>query len=192
MQPATERATPSQQAKSDDLVTRARNGDGAAWEELYRQAYQRLTAFAYNRLRSVEDAQDAVSETISRAIAQVHRYKGPDDLFVAWLFGILRHVVADHQRDQAKRGRHRPPEDVELPVDPAELLAAHAERAAVRRALARLDADEQELLLLRAASGLRSEEVAAAVGKKPSAVRMAQKRALARLRVFLEEELHED
>ena len=56
-----------------------------------------------------------------------------------------------------------------------------------RAAFARLDPDERELLELRVVGGLSSADVAAALGKQPGTVRMAQMRALARLRTFLEE-----
>jgi len=64
----------------------------------------------------------------------------------------------------------------------------HAEEAdAVRSAFGRLDPAEQELLELRVMGRLSSDEVAAVLGKKPGTVRMAQARALARLRGHLEE-----
>ena len=60
----------------------------------------------------------------------------------------------------------------------------------LRAAFERLDRDERELLELRVVAGLSSAEVADVLGKQPSAVRMAQKRALARLRVFVGEVSH--
>ena len=54
-------------------------------------------------------------------------------------------------------------------------------------AFARLRPEERDLLELRVTAGLDAEEVATVLGKRPGAVRMAQARALARLRTFLEE-----
>jgi RNA polymerase sigma-70 factor (ECF subfamily) len=76
--------------------------------------------------------------------------------------------------------------DADLP-SAAELLVEEEERAVVRAAFDRLEADERELLELRVVAGLSSAEVAVILDKQPSAVRMAQKRALARLRTFVEE-----
>jgi RNA polymerase sigma-70 factor, ECF subfamily len=170
----------------DELVRRARCGDGDAWEALYRAAYPRLVAFAHHRLGSVEDARDAVGEAMTRAIAQVTRYEGPDSGFTPWLFGITRHVVADVHRRHARQ-RRLPELSETFDADPADGVMATAESAIVRQAFDRLPEDEAELLMLRVVGGMTSDQVAAAVGKKPSAVRMAQKRALARLRVFVEE-----
>ena len=64
---------------------------------------------------------------------------------------------------------------------------ANDDAAAVRWAFDRLGADDRELLELRVQGGLSSEEVGQLLGKQPGAVRMAQARALGRLRTILEE-----
>ncbi len=57
----------------------------------------------------------------------------------------------------------------------------------MRRAFGRLTDDEQELLELRVVGGLSADEVGEVIGKRAGAVRMAQARALSRLRSLLEE-----
>lgn len=169
------------------LVERARRGDQEAWAALYRGAYPRLVAFAHRRLGGLDMAQEAVSETMTRAVTAIDSYVGDDHGFTPWLFGICRHVVADLQRTL---WRGIPPRllrhDAE-PLGPAEAVIEDEERALVQAAFGRLDDDERELLELRVVAGLSSAEVAAVLGKQPSAVRMGQKRALARLRIFVEE-----
>jgi RNA polymerase sigma-70 factor, ECF subfamily len=188
--PGLERYESSVDEQSDAraLVERARHGDEAAWEALYRAVYPRLLAYAGRRLLSTEAAKDAVSETMVRAVAKIDRFTWSGGGFDAWLFGILRHVVLDAQRAAGRRGT------VPLVVDrasreagPLDQLLDSEEADAVRRAFSRLDPAEQELLELRVVGRLSSEDVAAALGKKPGAVRMAQTRALARLRGHLEE-----
>ena len=169
------------------LVMSASQGDQDAWMQLYRAAYPRLVAFATRRLGDADSAREAVSETMTRAVGAIDAYVGTDAGFTPWLFGICRHVIADLQR-RAFRPlptgllRHDVPAPAAL-----DLLIEGEERAAVRQAFARLDGDERELLELRVVAGLSSAEVASILGKQPSTVRMAQKRALARLRAFVEE-----
>jgi RNA polymerase sigma-70 factor, ECF subfamily len=57
----------------------------------------------------------------------------------------------------------------------------------MRLAFERLAPEERELLELRVQGGLSSEEVGKLLGKRPGAVRMAQVRALQRLRREWEE-----
>ena len=175
------------QQTAGGLVGRARQGDQGAWATLYRGVYPRLVAFAHRRLGDADLAREAVSETMARAVAAIDSYVGEDPGFAPWLFGICRHVVGDLQRTV---WRPLPPGLLRFDVDaagPADLVVEDEERAMLRAAFARLDADERELLELRVVAGLSSAEAAAALGKQPGTIRMAQMRALARLRTFLQE-----
>jgi RNA polymerase sigma-70 factor (ECF subfamily) len=120
-------------------------------------------------------------------VANIDRFTGHDAGLVPWLVGICRHVVADVQRAKHRWGYEEPHDYASDAPGPADQLASREERALVRAAFARLDPDEQELLELRVVAGLSSDEVAAALDKKASAVRMAQMRALGRLRTFIQE-----
>jgi RNA polymerase sigma-70 factor (ECF subfamily) len=168
-------------------VARAKTGDQAAWAALYRAAYPRLVAFAQQRLGNLDEAKDAVSETMARAVSSIERFDRDDAGFTPWLVGICRHVVADAQRAKYRFSREPLADYATDAPGPADHVLAGADRDIVRRAFARLDPDERELLELRVVAGLSSEEVAEALGRKPSAVRMAQMRALGRLRAFVEE-----
>ena len=172
---------------AEGLVQRARRGDQEAWAALYTSVYARLVAFAHRRLGNAELARDAVSETMARAVTKIDTYVGTDEGFAPWLFGICRYVVVDLQRQTY---RPLPPGLLRSDVDdpgPAEVVLDSEEQAQVRAAFARLDPDERELLELRVVGGMSSAEVATALGKNPGTVRMAQMRALGRLRTFLEE-----
>jgi RNA polymerase sigma-70 factor, ECF subfamily len=172
----------------EDLVARARDRDPDAWEELYRRAYPRLLAFARRRL-GPDAARDAVSETMTRAVASVGRYERRDAGFEGWLFGILRNVV----RDTERRQRRRPSEPLTAEPeggapDPLAEVVRGDEAARVRAAFGRLRPADRELLELRVVAGLSADDVATALGRRAGAVRMAQARALDRLRVLLGED----
>jgi RNA polymerase sigma-70 factor (ECF subfamily) len=168
-------------------VERARRGDEAAWIDLYRASYGVLVAFAARRLGSVEEAREAVSETMARAVASLERFQGDDAGFQPWLFGILRHVVGDTYRLRSRLSVQTLREGAWDGPDLDDLLILEADHVNLRAAFARLDPGDQEILLLRVVGQLSSEEVADVLGKGPSAVRMAQMRAIGRLRSFLEE-----
>jgi RNA polymerase sigma-70 factor (ECF subfamily) len=175
---------PSQIEHQRDLVELARTGDPQAWESLYRNVYPRLLAYARRRLTTA-DAGDAVSEAMTRAVARMEQFEWQGGGFDAWLFGILRHVVLDVQR---RSGRPAPPVLGEPAVaGPLDEVLGQEERADLWRAFSGLVPADREILELRVMAGLTSEEVAGVLGKKPGAVRMAQQRALRRLRVLLED-----
>jgi RNA polymerase sigma-70 factor (ECF subfamily) len=171
------------------LVARARRGDADAWEALYRRIHPQLVAYAGRRL-DPEAARDAVSEAMARAVARIDRFTWEGGGFDAWIFGILRHVVIDAQR----AAKHRVPVEAEDEPPsgepgPLDLLLGAERCSAVRAAFSRLSAFDQEVLELRVVAGLSSDEVAQVVGKRSGAVRMAQARALERLRELLEEQV---
>ena len=175
-----EHETKAQDEDLHALVVRARVMDPGAWESLYRRLYPRLLAYARRRLDH-DSARDAVAECLARAVAGIDRFAWRGAGFDAWIVGILRYVVIDEQRAR-DRERRRPPA-LDPPMDdPTEALAHDEEAKAVRAAFERLPPADQELLELRVIAGLSADEVAAAQHKRPGAVRMAQSRALRRLR----------
>jgi RNA polymerase sigma-70 factor, ECF subfamily len=154
---------------------------------LYRESFEGLVAYAYRRLGNVDEAREAVGETMARAVASIDYYRGSDEGFRPWLFGILRHVIGDTCRMRLRVIHRRVVDDLTSLPDLDDRLVTADEHASVRAAFVRLDPGEQRLLELRVLGGLSSQQVATLLGMGPGAVRMAQARALGRLRVFLEE-----
>ena len=178
-------------AELQQLVARAREADPDAWEALYRATYPDLLAYARRRLWGRTEADDAVSETFARACNGIANFEWTGGGFVAWLYGILRNVVLEAQR-RDRRLHPLVPTDERVEDDSAEGLLLDEEAAAVRAAFATLSSDDQEVLELRVVGGLGSDEVATVVGKRAGAVRMAQSRALSRLRAALDQVTADD
>lgn len=166
-------------------MDRARRGDQAAWESLYRAIYPRLRSYALARAGPT-GAEDLVNETMARAVAGIGRFRWQASGFDAWLFGILRRVWLEQSR---REDRHRRihAELVHDFREPGEDLDRADDYRAVRTAFAQLSPPEQELLELRLISGLSADDVARVLGKRPGAVRTAQSRALANLRALIED-----
>jgi RNA polymerase sigma-70 factor (ECF subfamily) len=173
------------------LVRAACDGDGAAWEALYRSIYPRLRAYFVRRV-GAEHADDSVSETMTRAVASIHRFQWGDAGFDGWVFGIARHVSVDHHRrlDRVRRYRHvgrlfsAGKFDGTEPVDHDLIIGD--DQALIRQLFVRLSPAEQEVLELRVIAGLSAEQVGEVLGRSPGAVRTAQSRALAHLRELME------
>jgi RNA polymerase sigma-70 factor (ECF subfamily) len=174
----------------DALVDAARTRDPATWTTIYRTAYPRLYAYARRRLPTMETAEDAVSETMSRAVAGIDRYRGEGGGLIAWLHGILRNVVLDAQNVGRRFAPDATPDVIDDGADPVDLLLRDEDAARVRRAFATLSPAEQEIVELRIVSGLRAQDVGNIVGRRSGAIRMVQNRALAKLRALLEHEVH--
>lgn len=176
-------------------VEAARVGDPDAWEALYRRAYPRLYAYARRRLASEEQAEDAVSETMTRAMHRIAAFTWSAAGIDGWLFGIARNVVLEAYRGGA-RTTSTDPQSLQTHAeahhagrtpDPVDEVIAAEERRLVRLAFDRLTETDRELLELRVVVGLGSDEVGEITGRRPGTVRMAQSRALERLRGEYEE-----
>ena len=168
-----------------DLVLRARDGDERSWEVLFRRAYPKLLAYASRRLASRELAMDAVGETMTRAVANIDRFRSEGGGFDAWLYGIIRHVVVDAQRSLSREGPGPIPDLPDAGPQPGDRVLSHEGATEMRAAFEKLNASDQELLELRVVAALSADETASVLGRRPGAVRMAQSRALGRLRRLL-------
>jgi RNA polymerase sigma-70 factor (ECF subfamily) len=172
------------------LVSAAGTGDGAAWEVLYRRLYPRLWAYVARRVEAGH-VEDAVSETMMRAVRGIDIYQPGPAGFDGWVFGIARRVCADYHRRQARlrrqdevaAGMAEVVEDGRAPGDQAAAADDHAE---LRRAFDLLLPGDQQVLELRVIAGLSVEQAASVLEKAPGAVRTAQSRALGRLRNLIE------
>jgi RNA polymerase sigma-70 factor (ECF subfamily) len=113
--------------------------------------------------------------------------------FASFVFGIASHKVADARRSAARAARLAIPAD-DLPdraddrPGPEEAAVACLDAQRARNLLARLPAQQRDLLVLRVISGLSAEETGTALGMSAGAVRVAQHRAIARLRTIAAEE----
>ncbi len=102
----------------------------------------------------------------------------------AFLYRIAHNLIVDHVR------RHPPVALAEEVVgeerdDPAAVAEMESERVLLRRSLALLTPDQQQVIVLKFLEGLSNEEVARVLDKPIGAVKALQHRGLATLRELL-------
>lgn len=181
------------------LAARATSGDVLAIGPLLTQLRPGVLRYCLARLNGLPGARDLaddVTQEVCMAInaaltASPPRYRDEGRPFAAFAFGVAAHKLAD-----ARRGAARRPELAVAAVPDTVDTADGPEDAALRRddarrahdLLSRLPESQRELLLLRVAGGLSAEETGAVLGMSAGAVRVAQHRALARLRLLAVEE----
>ncbi len=119
------------------------------------------------------------------AITALPRYKDQGRPFLAFVYGIAAHKLADAHRASA-RNRAEPtdnvPERLSGEAGPEQLAIDADASVRMERLLSILPDKQREILILRVVVGMSAEETAEAVGSTPGAVRVAQHRALARLK----------
>ncbi len=176
------------------LTALAVGGHPAAIDSLLRLIRPRVVRYARARLGQVaghyEVADDVAQEVCIAVLGALPRYRDMGRPFASFVFGIASHKVADARRSAARLAiptDNLPdgPDDQPGPEDTA-VASLDAQRA--RSLLARLPRHQRDLVGLRVLVGLSAEETGKALGMSAGAVRVAQHRALARLRAIAVEE----
>jgi RNA polymerase sigma-70 factor (ECF subfamily) len=169
------------------VVRRVLDGDVEAYAILVVRYRSRYARFATHMLGSAEDAEEALQDAFVRAFRSLARCEDPER-FGSWLFRILVNRCRTAGARRGRRERTLVRDEIAL-RDAAE---DHPEenvawREEIRRALARLPAEQREAFLLKHVEDLSYEEISAATGVGVSALKMRVKRACDRLRDQLRE-----
>jgi RNA polymerase sigma-70 factor, ECF subfamily len=175
-----------------DLTRLAVQGDRTAIESLIAELRPMVVRYCRGRLGRVSGqyhiADDVAQEVCIAVLSALPRYRDMGRPFASFVFGIASHKVADALRSSVRSAV--PTQDLPDGPDegpgPEETVVRYIEAEHARRLLSRLPDNQRELLMLRVVSGLSAEETGNVLGMSPGAVRVAQHRALARLRAMAE------
>jgi len=130
-------------------------------------------------------ADDVAQEVCLAVLTALPGYRDLGRPFTAFVFGIAAHKVADAHR-AAARDISIPadalPERVDEAAGPEDMAVATENAALAHALLATLPPQQREVMVLRVAVGMSAQETGAVLGLTPGAVRVAQHRALVRLR----------
>lgn len=173
----------------DEAVRAARQGDRAALTSVLESVQEPILRYCRGRIgvgeRHLFSADDVAQEVLMAVMTALPRYEDQGKPFMAFVYGIASHKVADAMR-VAGRVKSDPTDDVPeviATVGGPEQMALDADASRRMRELLSVLPDKQrEVLVLRLVVGMSAEETAEAVGSTPGAVRVAQHRALAKLK----------
>jgi RNA polymerase sigma-70 factor (ECF subfamily) len=175
-------------AELNRLARLASSGDKGALELLLGRI--RPTVVQYCRARigpgmlGTQSAEDVAQDTLLAVYGAMKRWQ-PEKRVMAFVYGIASNKVVDAYR-AAGRDRSMPtevvPEEPDLDHGPEQAALHSSMVAELRGLLDELPAQHREILVLRVALGMSAVETAATVGSTAGAVRVAQHRALTKLR----------
>ncbi len=176
----------------DDDATAAVRGDRAALARVLEAIRPIVVRYCRARVgashRGYASADDVVQEVCLAVITALPRYRDQGRPFLAFVYGIAAHKVADAHRSAA-RNRAEPVAEVpdtQIENDGPEQRALDSEAGSRMAALLdTLPERQREILVLRLVVGMSAEETADAVGSTAGAVRVAQHRGLAKLKEAL-------
>ncbi len=160
---------------------------------LYQQHASAIFLLVRRHVFSREDAEDITLETFLAAFEQERTLaEGSDDMRLAWLRRVAHNKMIDHYRCSARR-QSATLEEISSLLDedengaPEPATLRNEEYALLRSRLASLPSQQQEVLHLRFAGGLRSREIATLLQKREGSVRSMLARSLNFLRSIYEQ-----
>lgn len=160
-----------------DLVRLAKFRDTHAFARLYETVYKDLYRFALYTLRHPQDAEDAVSETVVDAFAQIQSLKDAA-AFRSWIFRILSAKCSRRIRQYINAPS-------ELPDELREEAFPVCEQVDIRRALDSLPEEDRLIISMSIFAGYSSQEIGDLLKMNPGTVRSRQSRALKKLESLL-------
>jgi RNA polymerase sigma-70 factor (ECF subfamily) len=178
--PANQSVEGTTEGSLADVIERAAGGDVDAFRVLFERYGDRVRRYTRIKLGIPEDGDDALQDVFLAAWRGLPRFRYEHEgSFPGWLFGIARHVVAQH-----RRGMRRP---LLVPLEEAPEIEFEFEGNSVSRRLLvqeleRLPETQREALVLRFVVGLSVREVAVSMGKTEGAVTALQLRGLEHLK----------
>lgn len=163
--------------------------DDAWFATLYSQTFDTVYHFARTLVRDHDTAEDIVADTYLRAWRARQNFSGQGSA-LSWVMAITHNCAMDHLRTRRPNVSLDLFEAIGDPEGPESdgPSISETDAEAIRRAIASLNSEQQQVIFLRFYEELPHETVAARLSKSPTAIRQIQFRALVRLRKFLQEE----
>lgn len=170
------------------LINRIRDGDDSASDRLMHRYLPALRRWAHGRLparaRHLADTDDIVQITLVRTLKKVKEFEPKRQ---GAFFAYLRRALYNQIRDQLRAAKRHPRQSLEVePIasaaSPLEVAIGRDRLESYEKALAKLNAHQQEGIFLRVELGADWNEIADVIGSPSgNAARMVVTRALVHL-----------
>ncbi len=174
----------------DELLTRAANGDEAAFGEFYDLAIGKIFGLIRSVLRDPARSEEVTQEVMLELWRTAPRYSSQRGSAMSWALTMAHRRAVDCVRsEESLRSREQKVssgERVETSPDPAVLTEDSLERGRVSRAMEQLTPTQRESIELAFFSGYSHSEVAATLDLPLGTVKTRIRDGLIRLRDGLE------
>ncbi len=174
------------------LVDLAKEGDAAAYGQLYDHYVSGVFRFIYYRVSSKQLAEDLTSETFVRGLRAIQRFNWQGKDFGAWLTTIARNLVADHFKSSRARLEivtETIPEGRTSVASTEQEVLSLISNEMLFEAVNSLPNEQRDCVLMRFIQGLSIAQTAAALGRSEGAVKQLQLRAVRSLAKTVSEDV---
>ena len=160
------------------LLSGVAAGDREALAQLYHRTRTSVYGLALSYLKNAQDAQDVTQDTFVRVWDSAHQYR-PKGSPMGWLLAVAKNLALMKLRQRARQVELDDEEWDAIPAGDTGL--SPEDRQILQTALAKLDGQERQVVMLHAVAGLKHRETAALMGLPLSTVLSRYHRALSKL-----------
>lgn len=158
--------------------------DAKKFARMYEEIYKDLYRFALCRMKNVQDAEDAVSESVLAAYENIRKLQ-KETAFKSWMFTILANTCKKKLKESGNRQKQEERE-VEKISGVSVQMPDYGIALDVRKAFGVLSSEEQEIVALSVFGGYNSREIGSTLNLNPNTVRSKRSRALEKMESILE------
>lgn len=166
------RKSAADRAAEAAVIRRAQNGDGQAFEDLYRSHKGRVYSLCLRMLGNTAEAEDLTQEAFMQLFRKIHTFRG-ESAFSTWLHRLSVNVVLMHLRrkslplvsldesvetDEPGEGVKREPGEEDL------ALVGSLDRVTLEDAIQQLPHGYRMVFLLHDVEGYEHNEIATLLG----------------------------
>jgi len=191
----------SQEVAFDQLlVTRFKNGDGSAFDEMVERYWNRIYSMVNQLLRNPQDAEEVTQDAFIRAHRGLANFRG-ESAFSTWLYQIATNLARNRywywwRRKRDKSVSFDAPIGADNDMTLADVIPAEVETpdditvtrefvSSIGDGMERLGRKHREILILRNVKNLSYEEIASILGISIGTVKSRIARARESLRTKL-------
>jgi RNA polymerase sigma-70 factor, ECF subfamily len=150
-----------------ELVQRSRQGDTAAFNELVLRHQEKIFNAVYRFCSNWEDACDITQRAFINAFRKIAEFQG-DSAFTTWMYRIAFNQSISFRRESGRQKAvslySKDDEMVREPAyeeNPGERMEADDSRRKVQQALALLEEEDRQIIILKDLQGHSYDEIAA-------------------------------
>ena len=175
------RPDPSRTERLEGYLKRIADSDMTSLRLLYEETGAGVFSFALSMMKNREDAEDVMQETYLSIHKSAHLYRSVGRP-MEWIMTITRNLCISRLRQRSRTAALTGSDE---PADYSSIMNSE-DRIVLAEGLKALTEEEQRIILLHAAAGLKHREIAAVLGVPISTVTNKYRRALKKLKHILE------
>jgi RNA polymerase sigma-70 factor (ECF subfamily) len=169
----------------DGLISKAKNGNGAAFAEIYNHFFKKIYQFVYFRVGHKETAEDLAEDVFIKAFSKISSFKSEN--LEGWLYRIARNLVIDYYRQKRVNVNLEELENT-LVYESSLIEEANLkdQQGVLLKLLKELSNEQQVVIKMKFFEDLDNDEIAEILEKTEGAIRVIQHRAIAKLKELID------